>query len=61
MFEGNRAALDPRQRMIELSIYLGIGYRELVSSPAWFLEIASIRMKEEGDFAEYQRTKAAKQ
>lgn len=60
MFEGNRAALDPRQRFVELSIYLGIGYRELVSSPAWYLEIASIRMKEEAEFGEYQRKKAAK-
>jgi hypothetical protein len=41
-------------------MYLGIGYRELVSSPDWFLKIASIRKQEEAEFQEYQRKQAAK-
>lgn len=60
MFEGNRAAIDSRQQVVELACYLGIGYRELMESPRWFLEIAAIRLREQGEYNAYVSKEAQK-
>lgn len=40
-------------QMLELSKYLGVGYESLAKSPRWFLEMALIRLREEGSYNQH--------
>lgn len=57
MFEGQPFQAGPQVRMVELAMYLGVGYGALADSPRWFLEILAIRRAEE---AEYNAAEARK-
>ena len=43
--------------ILEIMMYLGISYRELMESPAWIMQLASIRMNEEAEFKKYIQNK----
>lgn len=43
--------------ILEMMKYLGIGYRELLDAPRWIFEIASVRMREEGEYNAYLNSK----
>lgn len=48
------AKLTPEMEIVEMAKYLGVSYGELMKTPAWFIKVAAIRMKEETEFAIYQ-------
>lgn len=48
-------------RIIELMIYLGVGYRDLVDAPQWVLTTAEIRRQEESKVAEIEGEKLRRQ
>ena len=59
-FRGKRVSFNKEELVIEVMKYLGIGYNELMNSPAWVFHMATVRMIEEKREEAIQNSKIAK-